>query len=57
LSSPESAIATALNISSADILAWTNHATNGQLKIVCDGDPGVSSVNISVLLIDAHADE
>jgi hypothetical protein len=57
MASAEEAIATALGISASGILAWTNHQTTGQLELVYDGDPGISSENVTVLIINAHAGE
>jgi hypothetical protein len=39
------------------VLAWTNHETTGQLKLIYDGPEPVTSVNITVLVLNAHADE
>lgn len=57
MATPESAIGTALGIPGAGILAWTNNLTTGQLELVYDGDPGISSENITVVIINAHASE
>jgi len=59
MASPEEALATAIG-SSMDpekVLAWTNHETTGQLKLIYDGPEPVTSVNITVLVLNAHADE
>lgn len=57
MASAEEAIATALGIPASGILAWKNHQTTGQLELVYDGDPGISSENITVLVVNAHAGE
>lgn len=57
MATAEEAIATALGIPAGGILAWTNHLSNDQLELVYDGDPGISSENITVLIVNAHAGE
>lgn len=59
MASPEEAIATALGFGTdpTKILAWTNHENTGQLKLIYDGPEPVTSENITVLVLDAHADE
>lgn len=59
MATAEQAIATALG-SSMDpgkILAWTNNASTGQLEVIYDGAPPVSSENVTVAVLDAHAGE
>ena len=59
MASPEEAIATALGYSTDPnkILAWTNDLSTGQLKIIYDGPEPVTSENVTVLVLNAHADE
>lgn len=57
MATPEAAIAAALGIPESGILAWTNHESDNRLKLVYDGDPGISSMSITILVTDAHADE
>lgn len=57
MATPEAAIASALGIAASGILAWTNNLSTDQLELVYDGDPGISSENITVAIINVHAGE
>lgn len=54
--SAEEAIGMALGIPWSGILGWSNDPTTGQLTLSYNGDPGVSSINITVLISDANAE-
>lgn len=56
MSTSEEAMGTALGILSSGILGWSNDLTTGQLILIYDGDPGVSSINITVLIADASTE-
>jgi len=59
MASPEEAIAAALGsgMNPEKVLAWTNDENTGQLKLIYDGPEPVNSENITVLVLNAHADE
>lgn len=57
MATPEDAITAALGITPGGVLAWTNVEGTGQLKLIYDGECGISSENITVLILNAHADE
>lgn len=59
MASPEEAVAIALGFSTdpSKILAWTNDLSTGQLKLIYDGPEPVTAENVTILMLNAHADE
>ncbi len=57
MSSPEVSIALALGIPAAGILAWGNAPGTNQLVLTYDGDPGISSENITVAITPVPTEE
>lgn len=57
MATAEEAVGLALGIPAEGILNWSNDPTNNQLILTYDGDPGISSENITVSIVDSHATE
>lgn len=57
MATAEEAIAAAMGIPAAGILAWTNNQSTNQLELIYDGDPGITSENITVAIVNAHGGE